>query len=270
MIMRVMQWKRLTVLSALVLFAFTLTVGWSERNGGPCYKQRHRQEAGDPSYPCNVISSANLPTDYLVIVGICGAFIAISTLKSIHHSAVQVRKQTELLKESANAAKDAADAAKESADALINIERAWIEVYLQLGPTPHVVTHQSAGENQTSVSLEFNCTNFGKTPAWVITKQIGMILLPEAIAAPNELPDTRAFPLIGHELVAAGKEMIHTGIVHCDGRITKGQPAPSLIWISSRKEGLPPLGIGSRKAENWNACPSFTQPTTDIPKSLRS
>lgn len=217
-----MQWKRLTVLSALVLLAFTLAVGWSQRNGGPCYKQRHAKESEDSSYPCTVISSANLPTDYLVIVGICGAFVALSSLKSIHHSAVQVRNQTKLLEQSANAAKDAADAAKGSADALINIERAWIEVYLGLGPIPHVVEQ---GEDRTSVSLEFNCTNFGKTPAWVITKQIGMILLPEAIAVPSELPSAGHFPLIGHELVAAGKELIHTGIVSCDGRITRAKPA---------------------------------------------
>jgi hypothetical protein len=53
-----------------------------------------------------LITSANLPTDYLVIFGLGGVFVAIFTLKSIHHQAVQVRKQTRIFKQSADGARD--------------------------------------------------------------------------------------------------------------------------------------------------------------------
>lgn len=141
----------------------------------------------------------------------------------------QGRERKEQREESAaqiKIAQDSADAAKASADALINIERAWIEVYLSLGPEPSIIENTRAVDPvHTTVSLEFVCTNYGKTPAWINTKQIGMMILREHIAVPNIRPTETSFPLIGPELVAAGADLSHEGHVECEGRITKGHPA---------------------------------------------
>jgi hypothetical protein len=177
--------------------------------------------------------SSNAAEWALVIVGII-TFVVMGwqsweTRKSaneMHRQAVQVREQTTIFRESAEAAKSAADAANLNAKTLINIERAWIEVYLKLGPNPSIVEHSSSGApDTTTVSLGFTCTNHGKTPAWITMKQIGMMILHEHIAVPDELPGETEFPLIGPELVAAGTDMPHTGHLNCEGRITKGHPA---------------------------------------------
>jgi hypothetical protein len=107
---------------SVLIFVFTLIVCWAEKSGGACYKQRDSQREEDrislltvdglekeqessqqtnspaaysESYLCRLIAPANLPNIYLVLIGIGGVFVALFTLKSIHHQAVQARKQTQ-------------------------------------------------------------------------------------------------------------------------------------------------------------------------------
>src|SRR5580700_2911735 len=155
------------------------------------------------------------------------ALVAIFVLEFIEYKR-QGRERKEQHEESAaqiKNAQDAAEAAKASADALINIERAWIEVYLSLGPDPSIMENTRAdGPVYSTVSIQFMCTNYGKTPAWINTKQIGMMILREVIGVPNIVPTETHFPLLGPELVAAGSDLSHTGYVECEGRITKEHP----------------------------------------------
>jgi hypothetical protein len=134
------------------------------------------------------------PTLGLVVVGAIAAVVGICTLKklekqaafmarqtkSIHHQAVQVRRQTHILNQSADAAQKAADAAKDSAAALINSERAWliaelVPTAIKFGdgrwykPVGNNIGELSDANLADGKQLEYQLkvTNMGKTPAYV-------------------------------------------------------------------------------------------------------
>lgn len=144
-----------------------------------------------------------------VYICLTGALVVIAafSLRAIWIQAVQT--------------KTAAEAALLNAKALINIERAWMGIYIQLAPRLSIAEHSAS----TTVTLEFTCTNHGKTPAWINLAEIGVIILSERIAVPNSMPETKSFPVIGPELVPAGKDMAREGQVVCEGKITRDHPA---------------------------------------------
>jgi len=143
----------------LLIVAFTLVAWRAERSGGPCSESSHSE-----SYRCRLIAPSNLPSDYLVIVGMGGVFVAIFTLnmierqtRSTHHQAVQVRKQTHILE-------DSVKAALLNAQAFITESRPWLLLHKNMTPdTPH-----------SSWRFEFRIHNFGKTPAKITAYGIGL------------------------------------------------------------------------------------------------
>src|ERR1700733_1331221 len=79
----------------LLTILFTLVVWWARKSGGACY-ERHDSQS-EESYLCSLITPANLPTDYLVIVGMGGVFVAIFTLQSMQVAAIAARDNIDLL-----------------------------------------------------------------------------------------------------------------------------------------------------------------------------
>lgn len=206
----------------VLIVLFTSVVWWEQKSGGACYEQNAAQRAEDfsappplvvnglpreqsapqeankptpnsESYLCSVIGPTNLPADYLVIIGIGGVFVAIFTLKSIHHQAVQVKKQTKhiarqalsmrrqtsILRSSVRAARRGAQAALLNAQAVMNSERAWL--IAELVPTALMVNGRRLVpvDNQTGelseddlsdghqFEYQLKITNMGKTPAFI-------------------------------------------------------------------------------------------------------
>lgn len=194
---------------------------------------------------------AALATVALAFIGIVAALAAMRTLRAIE-------QQTGVLQESISVARASANAAEKSANALINIERAWVEVHLEggHGQKPQIILGTDAtGGTSVSANIAFTCTNFGKTPAWITTKQIGMIVLSNQTAAPDKIPEVHDFPFIGPELVAAGKTLEHSGMLHCEGHITVDHPG--LIYLSIRDLTMEPgthrILTGSKRTTCGNA-----------------
>ena len=135
--------------------------------------QTDKASANSESYFCRLITPANLPTDYLVIVGVGGVFAALATLQVLSRQAQSVRYQTTHLK-------NAAIAAKISADALIASERAWILV--EMGKLPPF----KPDPNQVQILWIFpTIKNYGKTVARV-TRIAGILkLIPEGGTLPD-------------------------------------------------------------------------------------
>jgi len=127
-------------------------------------KETRYQKAKD--YLGKAFGPEFLATWILVIAAGIGIRYTIRTLRivgrqtnSIHHQAVQVRRQTRILNVSAKATKIAAEAAKLSAEALINSERAWIDGEL-------------VRETFPAVRYRLKITNHGKTPARMLGFEI--------------------------------------------------------------------------------------------------
>jgi len=190
----------------------------ASRIASPHARPHQNGRNDDPQEPehsnwYKAVSPDTWPSWIVVLAALGGILAAIRTLASI-------KRQADIMEEQAIANRIVAEAARTSSEALIDIERAWVEVYLELGTEPHVIE----GNGRTTVSLKFRCANFGKTPAWISTKQIGMTILSDPIAVPNEIPNVGDFALIGPELLEAGKDMPHSGDVTCEGKITGKQP----------------------------------------------
>jgi len=162
------RWQNIAWLSLLIILLFTFVVWREQKTGGGCYGQ---SDTG--RYLCRLIAPTNLPTDYLVIIGLGGVFVAISTLKSIHHQAVQVLKQTKILNESTEAANKAADAAVLNAKAAINSERPYL-----------IVSIHPDSERAASGLFILSCLNQGNTPA----KVIAVSAEPRIVNAIDDLP----------------------------------------------------------------------------------
>ena len=193
----------------LLIIGFTLIVWWEQKSGGACSQQYQSQNAENSSHPlsnafrgfvsedgspqeaeqpsvdsesyfCRLIAPTNLPTDYLVLVGIGGVFIAVSSLQTINkqtahiaRQAVSMRRQTTILRESAAAAKD-------SADALVSAERAWLLAEMDHPERPH-----------TYYEYTLYLRNHGSTPARIE----GIFWDVKAIDSIGELPPISSFGL---------------------------------------------------------------------------
>jgi hypothetical protein len=150
----------------MLIVSLTYVVWRAERSSGVC-----SGGSLSSSYRCKLISPENLPSVYLVLVGMGGVFVAIFTLnriarqtRSTHNQAVQVRKQTKILTQSADAAKQAADAALLNVKSIIDKERARIRIEvedLKLVPPPAPVTAGSIAVNV--VHFKIHC--YGSTEA---------------------------------------------------------------------------------------------------------
>jgi hypothetical protein len=185
----------------LLIIGFTLVVWREEKSGGACYEQHNSRNAEDrrplsvdglekkqesprqtdspasnsESYFCNLIAPANLPNIYLALIGMGGVFVAIFTLKSIHHQAIQARKQTHILKNSAETAEKSADAAYLNAQAVINSERPWLLIQRDehkdsiTKPNFFPLEETMSGQQRATYCHVF-IRNYGKTPAKVIAE----------------------------------------------------------------------------------------------------
>jgi hypothetical protein len=119
------KWWIISLFTLLIL-AVTVVIWRAEKRGGFCYeqsaaqttvnaftpplvvesppdKQSTRQEANKPpstseNYLCSLIVPANLPTIYLVLIGIGGVFVAIGTLTTIEKQSEAAVKSVELVK----------------------------------------------------------------------------------------------------------------------------------------------------------------------------
>jgi len=116
----------------------------------------------------NVLAIVSLPTrdayDWLVlgcslvlaVIGICGVFVAVSTLKKIE-------RQTKATEDAATAAKDSAEAARLNAQAVINSERAWIVIKSTMdGYVPNAAD---------TFEYKWVIRNTGNTPARIMETQ---------------------------------------------------------------------------------------------------
>lgn len=165
---RITRLQTFVISSVLVLAVFTILVWRVQKRGGACPNS-------DSTYVCKLVSATNLPTDYLVIIGIEGVLAAIFTLgainrqagiaerqtRSVHHQAIQVKRQTRILGKTADAAKESAGAALLNAEALVNSERPWLLLGKKLFPD----------RAHTWLELEIRVHNFGRTPAKVTAMQ---------------------------------------------------------------------------------------------------
>jgi hypothetical protein len=153
----------------LLIILFTVAVWRAQRSGGVC------SDAPDTKrYRCRLIAPENLPNDYLVIVGMGGVFVAIFTLTSIqrqtrstHHQAVQVRRQTRILKNSAQAA-------LLNARAVMTAERPWLLVPLGFETKaiqePYLVpVERDLGQRMSHCF--FTIKNYGNTPGQVFASK---------------------------------------------------------------------------------------------------
>ncbi|MGB6877265.1 MAG: hypothetical protein WBD87_14660 [Candidatus Acidiferrales bacterium] len=114
---------------------------WVQKSGGACHDS--------DSYLCKLISPTNLPTDYLVIIGIAGVFAAVFTLKSIHHQAVQMRKQTKI--------------SKQNIELFISKERARLAVNFK-----PLNLQDKAVPGSDARSIEFTVSIYGSTAATIL------------------------------------------------------------------------------------------------------
>jgi|GEM_PF-2483407 len=102
-----MKW-RIGGFLILLIVLFTLVIRREQKSGGTCYEQQTSQGAENPpslgkkqespqqantpagnseNYLCRLIAPANLPTDYLVLVGIGAVWAALLTLDAIKRQA---------------------------------------------------------------------------------------------------------------------------------------------------------------------------------------
>jgi hypothetical protein len=179
------QWRASWLALFVPVAVFTLMVWWAQRIDGPCYVQTKSGPEAIVSYRCRLISSANLPTDYLVVIGAGGVFVAIFTLKSIHHQAVQVREQTKILNESAETAKQAAEAALLNAQAVIDSERAWLLLKDHSAPDKEEKI-LGAPYSDSFYRCPIVLKNVGKTPAKLISAR-AEIQIADSNKGPREL-----------------------------------------------------------------------------------
>lgn len=116
------------------------------------------------TYLCRVLTTANLPTIYLVLIGFGGVVVAIGTIRIL-------QKQTEATEQSA-------EAARLNAQALIDSERPWIFIpFVGKFPRidPPVLVDRVPGTYQNSECC-FWFKNLGKSPAKVIEFKAQLII----------------------------------------------------------------------------------------------
>ena len=218
------------VLLFSVLLVFTLIVWREQERGGSCSKERQfddriiavhstsekapalvnqeeppiktdQSHADSENYFCRVISPTNLPTDYLVIVGIGGVFIALSSLNAI-------RRQTDIFDRSAAAAQTAAEAALKTIQLTINAERALVEINL-VAPTTYIDEQTGeeflGGRIKDTFRYGISITNHGRTVARIISYAVSRTCAPKNVS-PQQFD--RHFQTTEHALVGADKSHV--------------------------------------------------------------
>lgn len=114
-----------------IILAIAVVIGWKEK--------RCQSAACESSgYFCHLFSSANLPTLFLVFVGLGAIWVALRTLKGIERQAEAIESQSE---------------------ALINSERAWVDGEIT------TVDAEIAG----AARYQLRIINHGKTPAEIFS-----------------------------------------------------------------------------------------------------
>jgi hypothetical protein len=68
------------------------------------------------------------------------------------------------------------NATSKNADALINSERTWVLVDVEIAPSCGVIKHNSREITSTDVTVSIKCSNEGKSPAWITEKRVGFII----------------------------------------------------------------------------------------------
>lgn len=185
---RLKKWRVLIV----VVLAVTLVIGWKEKRcqsqtnqcrasyisqlstGLTVEQQASAQQAiaaacEPDGYFCRLFSPANLPSMFLVFIGICGIYAAIKTLRAIE-------KQTDATVIAANAAKD-------SADALINSERAWILLDRIL--PAHANLDRLIPQGNFPLHMKVSFKNYGRTPAWIVGHGFSFTLEDKSFRPPD-------------------------------------------------------------------------------------
>lgn len=167
---RIIRWRHLAILYVLVFIGFTFLVWRVQKTSGACHDS--------DSYLCKLISATNLPTDYLVITGILGVFAAVFTLKSIHHQAVQMRKQTKI--------------SEQNIHLFISKERARLAVdFKPLKLKTRAVPDKSVR------SVEFTVSIYGATAATILDSGVTSGIFIKGQEKEPDLGSAVMFPMTG-------------------------------------------------------------------------
>jgi hypothetical protein len=167
----------------------------------------------------------------LAIVAVIGICVALRSLRALQGQARIMIRQSRILQRQANtlerqtqATEEAAKAAKGSADALINIERAWIVVAVDLVARQVLELTTGGGEQKTAIELLLIWRNQGKTPAWISEAKVKFAILED-----STLPLTPDFTTIENmhpqiETLAGNSDSPGWRVqVDCDGRMGFGR-----------------------------------------------
>lgn len=232
-------------LFTLLILGFTFVVWREQKSGGSCYQQEgsqkatnpeisqmsfatvvsedgpvqqstspqeaHRAAANSESYPCRLIAPANLPTDYLVIVGIGGVFVAVSSLNIISRQARSMRYQTTHLRNSVIQARKAAKATRDSvraieAQAAIMQDTAKRQLRAYMCVSAGMVVFKWPGFPEAQITIR----NFGQSPAYDVRHWIHTWLegYPLKVTLPTPPPEFQMskglIPPTGEEVIISG------------------------------------------------------------------
>jgi len=214
---------------AFLIGALTLIVWWAEKAGGPCYETSSSQTTTDPTTPevssrnrpieeqdapqradkttanserylCRLIAPANLPTIYLVLIGIGGVLAAVFTLEVMSQQARSMRYQTTHLKNSVVQATEAAKAARDNIALVIGKERARVRIDFVELDLVDMDVHDGPFPRKGNL-LTFKVVCYGPTAAFVIdsytqialttSDDIGnMSMLRRPMSLPNQLSES--------------------------------------------------------------------------------
>ncbi len=123
----------------------TAPVAGSDDHGGNQSKDKSNWACNRAdNYFCRVLTPANLPTIYLVLVGVGGIVIAVGSLQIIQRQTEAMESQT---------------------SSLTNIERAWLLPNGFVDPLELPKIRQSPIQEE---QFAINIKNFGRTPAFLV------------------------------------------------------------------------------------------------------
>ncbi len=136
-------------------------------------------------------ASLKRPEWWLVLVGFITFFAIWHQARETANAVKAMKDETDILRESVSIARVSAKAAEASTNALINSERAWVMAELEwANDRPGNFGWGSGGgfEGATTwARLSLNCSNEGKTPAWIIQKRVRIEIV-EAIPPKPQFP----------------------------------------------------------------------------------
>ena len=127
------------------------------------------------AYICRVLTTANLPTIYLILIGAGGIAVAMGTLK--------------ILDQQTKAAESAAETARLNAQAAVNADRPWL--LIPMGSEFPEIGHPILPDvNDKRVdSATFHLRNFGSFLARIVEQKAYLYIG----SSPNSVPDAAAF-----------------------------------------------------------------------------